>query len=107
MTFVAVAELPGKELVPGGEARVIHTGTMSFVYWKTQAGAHFPMHQHPQEQVAHVLEGRFELTVGSETKVLEPGITAVIPGGVPHGGRSITDCLLLDVFHPERDDYKF
>lgn len=107
MSFIKVPDLPAKEIVPGGEARVIHTGTMSFVYWRTTAGSNFPLHQHPHEQVAHVLEGKFELTVGDETSILEPGITALIPGGVLHGGRSLTDCLLLDVFTPEREDYKF
>jgi quercetin dioxygenase-like cupin family protein len=66
-----------------------------------------PIHSHIHEQVAHVLKGRFELTVGDETKVLEPGIVAVIPPNLPHGGKAITDCELLDVFHPEREDYKF
>lgn len=107
MSFITVQELPAKEIVPGGVARVIHTGPMSFVYWQAKAGAYFPMHQHPHQQVAHVLQGKFELTVGSETRILEPGITAVVPGGVLHGGKAITDCLLLDVFNPEREDYKF
>lgn len=107
MSFITVEELPSKEIVPGGLARVIHTGSMSFVYWKAVAGADFPLHQHPHQQVAHVLEGAFELTLGNETRILEPGTTAVIPGGVVHGGKAITDCLLLDVFTPERDDYKF
>ncbi len=107
MPFVTVADLPVKEIVPGANARTIHTGTMTFAYWQANAGADFPLHQHPHQQVAHVLEGKFELTVGNETRLLEPGITAVIPGGVLHGGRAITDCLLLDVFQPEREDYKF
>ena len=107
MSFIHIAEPPFKETQPGAELRTIHTGTMTLAYWKMKGGLDFAMHQHPHEQVAHVLEGEFELTVGDETMILKPGITAVIPGGVPHGGRSITDCLLLDVFHPEREDYKF
>ncbi|OLY92379.1 Cupin domain-containing protein [Cnuella takakiae] len=106
MSFTQVPELPFKEFQPGAKARFIHTGTMTFAYWEMKAGLDFAMHQHPHEQVAHVLEGKFELTVGNETRILEPGVVAVIPGGVVHGGRSITDCLLLDVFTPEREDYK-
>jgi quercetin dioxygenase-like cupin family protein len=57
--------------------------------------------------VAHVLTGSFELTVEGETRILNPGIVAVIPSHALHGGRALTDCTLLDVFHPQREDYKF
>lgn len=107
MSFVQVDSLPSKEIVKGYHARTIHTGTMTFVYWTVEAGHSIPIHSHMHEQVAHVLTGEFELTVEGETKVLKPGIVAVIPPHIPHGGKAITDCLLLDVFQPEREDYKF
>ena len=55
------------------------------------------------------LENILEIACGTGrvTRVLEPGTVAVIPPHVKHGGRAITDCSLLDVFHPEREDYKF
>ena len=107
MAFIDVATLPSKEVIEGYEARTIHTGTMTFVYWTVTEGAAMPIHSHLHEQVAHVLEGRFELTVNGETQVLEPGKVAVIPPHVPHGGKALTACQLLDVFYPEREDYKF
>ena len=107
MAFVDLQALASKEIIAGYMARTIHTGTMTLVYWTVKAGATMPIHSHPHEQVAHVLKGTFELTVGSETRLLEPGTVAVISPHIPHGGRAITDCELLDVFHPERDDYKF
>ncbi len=107
MPFVSLFSLPGKEIIEGYTAKTIHTGTMSLVYWTVLAGAEMPIHTHLHEQVAHVIKGSFELTVDGETRLLEPGIVAVIPPHVQHGGRAITDCWLLDVFNPERDDYKF
>jgi quercetin dioxygenase-like cupin family protein len=107
MSFVNIKELSSKEIVKGYHARTIHTGTMSFVYWTVESGHGIPIHEHPHEQVAHVIKGRFELTVDGKTQVLEPGTVAVIPPHVKHGGRALTDCELLDVFHPEREDYKF
>ena len=107
MAFVELKALPVKEIIPGYHGRAIHTGTMTFMYWHVDAGAAIPIHSHLHAQVAHVLQGRFELTVAGETKVLEPGTVAVIPPHVPHGGRAVTDCELLDVFSPEREDYKW
>ena len=107
MPFIQLKDLPSKEIVKGYHAQTIHTGTMSFVYWTVVAGDALPLHTHVHEQVAHVLQGTFELTIGDETRLMEPGMIGVIPPHIPHGGRAVTDCLLLDVFYPEREDYKF
>ena len=107
MPFINTTTLTGKEIIPGYKGRTIHTGTMTFMYWTVEPGAVMPMHSHLHEQVAQVLKGTFELTVAGETQIIEPGKVAVIPPHAVHGGRAITYCELLDVFNPERDDYKF
>ena len=107
MPFVELEKLERKQVIEGYQARTIHTGSITLVYWTVTAGAAMPVHAHKHEQVAHVLKGDFELTVGSETRVLKPGFVAVIPPDVQHGGKAISDCELLDVFYPEREDYKF
>src|SRR5690349_15088907 len=76
--FIQVENLPSKEIVTGFHARTIHTGTMTFVYWTVEAGHSIPLHSHLHEQVAHVLNGEFELTVADETRILTPGLVAVI-----------------------------
>jgi quercetin dioxygenase-like cupin family protein len=47
-----------------------------------------------------------ELTVDGTPLLLTAGDVVVIPGGVPHAGRSITACKIIDVWHPLRDDYR-
>jgi quercetin dioxygenase-like cupin family protein len=107
MPFIDVKDLPVYEIVPGYQARIIHSGNLTLVYWSVEEGAEIAMHHHLHEQVAHVLTGSFSLTIGNETKVLEPGRVAVIPPHAKHGGKALTACELLDVFYPEREDYKF
>ena len=107
MAFINTSDLKSKEVIKGYVGRTIHTGSMTFMYWTVQAGAVMPQHNHLHEQIAHVLKGKFELTVDGEKQLLEPGIVAVIPPYIQHGGVAITDCELLDVFLPEREDYKF
>ena len=107
MPLITLSTLNEKEIIPGYRGKSIHTGNMTFMYWTVDEGAVMPEHSHMHTQVAHVLKGRFELTVDGETTLLEPGLVAVIPPHAKHGGRAITDCELLDVFNPERDDYKF
>ncbi len=100
-----LSDIPERELVPGYRVRFVHSQSMTLAFWSVDAGAALPAHSHPHEQVAQVLEGRFELEVDGELLCLGPGQVVVIPGGVPHAGRALTDCRLLDVFHPVREDY--
>ncbi len=94
------------EFIPGFHGKMIHTERMTLAFWEIEAGANLPEHSHPHEQVANVLEGRFELTIHGETHVLEPGMVAVIPSDAVHSGRAITSCRILDVFQPVREDYR-
>lgn len=106
MAFISLADIKEKELVPGFHAQFVHSENMTFAYWRIEAGSSLPDHSHPHEQVANVIEGEFELVVAGEAKRMTPGQVAVIPGNVPHHGTAITDCRLIDVFYPVRDDYK-
>ncbi len=106
MPFFELKEIPGREIVPGFTARFVHSQFMTFSYWEVKAGAVLADHSHPHEQVANLLSGKFEMTVAGETRVLEPGMVAVIPPEAKHSGRALADCYILDVFCPVREDYR-
>jgi quercetin dioxygenase-like cupin family protein len=105
MTFTTLADQPTKELIPGFHGRFIHGEQMTVAYWEIEAGAILPEHAHHHEQIANLLQGEFELTVAGETRHLKPGSVAVIPSNVPHSGRALTKCRIMDIFCPARLEY--
>ena len=104
--YKEIAKIEPKEIFKGYKGRFIHTETMTMAFWEVEAGAVIPIHHHIHEQTCQVLEGKFELTIAGERKIFEPGFVAIIPSNVPHGCVAITDCKLLDIFSPVREDYK-
>ena len=106
MPFTSLDALPSREIVPGFHGKFVHTDHLTFAHWMIDAGTILKEHAHPHEQITCVLEGRLEMTVGGETRVLEAGMVAAIPGGVTHSGRALTACRVVDAFSPARDDYR-
>lgn len=106
MPFIQLKDIQERDLLPGFNVRMVHSEKMTLAYWDISAGSVLPEHSHPHEQVAaQVISGEFELTLDGETKVIKAGDVAVIPSNIVHSGRAITDCQLLDVFSPVREDY--
>ncbi len=95
-----------KELVPGFNARLVHTDQITVGHVHAKAGSVLPEHQHPHQQVTNVISGELSMTVDGETRVCKAGDAVVIPGHTPHSARALTDCYLIDVFQPVREDYR-
>ena len=104
---IKLDSLKAHEVVPGYKAKTIHSKTMTVVYWDIKAGESLPVHSHVHEQIVNMLEGEFELTVDGNPLHLVPGDVVVLHSNVEHAGRAITDCRILDVFQPVREDYVF
>lgn len=101
-----LSDIEPKEIVKGFKARFVHTDTLTVSFWEVEAGAELPLHHHINEQVSHILEGEFEMTIDGETKVYSTGSIMVIPSNIEHSGKAITPCRILDIFNPAREDYK-
>ena len=106
MPFINLDNVSSEELIRGFQVKFVHSEQMTFAHWEIEAGAELPEHSHVHEQVAHVLEGQFELTIDGESRILEPGTVGVIPSNAVHSGRALTPCKVMDVFYPVREDYR-
>ena len=106
MNKLILSSIPQKEIVPGFQARMVHTENMTISYVEVEAGAELPEHFHVHEQVTRLVRGSFELTLDGETRLLEPGDIVVIPSNAKHSGRALEACKIVDVFTPAREDYR-
>ena len=106
MAFFSTTDMVRKEPMAGFVGRFATGVTMTSVSWTIAAGAELPEHAHPHEQVSHVLDGEFEMTIEGKTQRLGAGMVAFVPPNATHSGRAITECRIIDVFHPVRDDYR-
>ncbi len=106
MPFFNFSDILEKEVFSGVKARMIHGESMTMAYMRVAAGAAAPEHAHPHEQITNVVEGTLELTIEGVPRKLSAGEAAVIPPNARHSAKGVTDCLVLDVFHPVREDYK-
>ncbi len=106
MPFTQLEDIPSKEMIPGFVAKMIHMEGMTFSHWTIKAGAKLPEHQHTHEQLSYLTEGTFEFTLEGKTELITPGKLVVIPSNAVHSGNAITDCTIVDIFQPVREDYK-
>lgn len=105
MKPIHLEEIKAVNLVPGFDAKLIHSDSMTWSFVHSKAGHTLPAHQHVHEQVTHIVSGNFELTVNGTPYLLAAGSVFIIPSNAIHSGTSITDCNIIDVFNPVRADY--
>lgn len=106
MPFLQVSDIKEKEMLPGFRARMHHAEHMTVSFWDVDAGASLPEHSHPHEQITAIIRGTFEMTVDGEKKIIKPGDVVIIAPYAKHGARALTDCHIMDVFSPVREDYR-
>jgi quercetin dioxygenase-like cupin family protein len=98
--------LEKKVLFPGITASIAHADNFTLTRVTLEEGAHLPEHSHPHQQWTHVLSGELEMEVEGEILLLGPGMTATIPSNAKHSGYARTECIVIDVFNPTREDLK-
>jgi len=106
MPFVDLKQLDEREIIPGFRGVFAHSAKMTLACWTTDEGAVLPSHSHPHGQIIHVVEGKLEMTLEGETRLLDPGVIALVPAGRVHSGRALTRVRAIDAFHPAREDYR-
>ena len=106
MPFIDIDEIEPLEVIPGCRMRTPHGENLMLSYLEMDEGAVVPLHDHPHEQGGMLLQGKIELTIGDESRVVEPGAMFIIPPNTPHKAVAVDGpAVVLDVFSPVREDY--
>ena len=105
MPFVDTSSLGVVERLPGWSGRYFHSPSMTFGHYDFVRGSSIHEHFHPQEEVWEVIEGELEVTIDGVAQVVRPGLVAIVPAGVRHSARALTDGRAIVVDYPLRRDF--
>jgi quercetin dioxygenase-like cupin family protein len=95
------------EMFPGVRRKTMAEGERVMVCEISfDPGGYVPEHQHPHEQAGYVVRGELVLTVAGTPITLRPGDGYVVPSNTLHSARALTECVVIDVFSPPREEYR-
>ncbi|HEY6608138.1 MAG TPA: cupin domain-containing protein [Candidatus Limnocylindria bacterium] len=101
-----LAEIAPIQVFDGIRARRVEGDQVTLAIVELDPGAVVPEHVHPHEQNGMVITGEMRFRVGSEERLLGPGGTWRILGGIEHSAVAGPDgAVVIDVFSPIRVDW--
>lgn len=101
-----ITSIVPKELASGITGYYAHGEQCTLGYVELKKGAIVPLHNHPHEQITYILLGQLQMVIDGKDCLLEAGAYYVIPSNITHSAEALTDCRVIDVFSPARDDYR-
>ncbi len=104
--LITDAALPWEDLGAGVKRKIMaHDGQLMLVKVMFEKGAVGALHHHPHVQLSYVASGAFEMTIDGHTELLYAGDVYYVPPNLVHGALCKEPGVLIDIFHPEREDF--
>jgi quercetin dioxygenase-like cupin family protein len=101
-------DLPREALNPLIGRRLITTERMMLAHVYLEQGSIVPRHEHENEQLTYILEGKLRFWLGddeSEVVDVAAGEVLHIPSQLPHKAEALETTLDVDIFCPPRADW--
>jgi quercetin dioxygenase-like cupin family protein len=101
-------DLPREALNPLIGRRLITTERMMLAHVYLEQGSIVPRHEHENEQLTYILEGKLRFWLGddeSEVVDVAAGEVLHIPSQLPHRAQALETTLDVDIFCPPRADW--
>jgi len=101
-------DMPAELLNPQLRRRLIATERMMVAHVYLDQGCVVPRHEHENEQLTYILEGKLRFWLGedeSEVVDVAAGEVLHIPSHLPHKAEALESTLDVDIFCPPRADW--
>ena len=98
--------VPTEEVTPSMHRKIVSGEKLMIAKMKFKDGFVVPLHHHVHEQTTYIMEGQLDMVIGGQSCPLTAGMYHIIPSDTPHSAIARTDCKVIDVFSPVREDYK-
>ncbi len=105
MGFFRADQFKRKEVLPGIRVGSAFLEKLMLTHFTMEAGSVVPPHAHPHEQISFVVSGELDFTLEGEMRRVGPGEGCAVPAGVRHEVRVLKPAVVIDCWHPVREDY--
>lgn len=104
-----VQSAEGTEMAPGVVRRTLaYNNDVMLCHIELEKGAKVPLHNHAPSQIGFVVSGHARFIGETEAEAFDAraGDGYVIDPNVQHGAVAMEPTVLVEVFHPTRDEYR-
>ncbi len=104
--IVHQADRRSREMQPGVQHTVLsYNDDLMLCEVSLERGTAVAPHAHPHVQAIYVVRGRLSLEREGRTDTLTAGESCALGPNESHGVTALEDTVVLDVFHPVREDF--
>ncbi len=91
----------------GIKVKSVHLDNVMMTYMEFEPNTDLPEHSHPHEQITMIHQGKLEMTVDGQMKIMHKGDVVIVPPNKTHSARTLEEpTIAVDAWSPTRQDYK-
>ena len=95
------------EPLAGIRVKSVCLDNVMMTYMEFEPNMILPEHVHSHEQITMVHQGKLEMTVDGQTRIMEQGDVVVVPPEITHSAQTLEKpTIAVDTWSPVREDYK-
>ncbi len=99
-------QVPVEQFTAQLAMQTVHRDNMTIARVSLAKGAVVPTHQHANEQITTVQQGRLRVDCGGVQVIAAAGDIVTFAPNDPHSVEALEDTIAIDLFAPVREDWR-